>query len=86
MHPVMAEMLAAERIREMVAWGDGARRARQAREARRGRAARRAGTASTSQPGTQTGLPLPQPEAGRVPSSPAGQRSLAGSGSASKSR
>ena len=36
MHPVMTEKLAAERIRDMVARGDKARRARQARQARRG--------------------------------------------------
>ncbi len=34
MHPVMTEKLAAERIRDMVARGDNARRARQARQAR----------------------------------------------------
>ena len=33
MHPVMTEKLAAERIRDMVAQGDNARRARQARRA-----------------------------------------------------
>jgi hypothetical protein len=55
MHPVMTEMLAAERIREMVARGDAARcvrqarpgrqaaEARQGREDRRGRRGRRAG-------------------------------------------
>jgi hypothetical protein len=40
MHPVMTEILAAERIREMVARGDGAQRARQARQARAARQAR----------------------------------------------
>jgi hypothetical protein len=34
MHPVMTEKLAAERIREMVAQGDAARRARGAHHAR----------------------------------------------------
>jgi hypothetical protein len=45
MHPVMTEMLAAERIREMVARGDAARcarRARPGRQARQGRQGRRA--------------------------------------------
>jgi hypothetical protein len=37
MHPVMTEMLAAERIREMVARGDAARCVRQARPGRRDR-------------------------------------------------
>lgn len=41
MHPVMTERLAAERIREMVARGDGTRLARQARRASQARAARR---------------------------------------------
>jgi len=43
MHPVMTEMLAAERIREMVARGDAARCVRQARPGRR---AERAGHVS----------------------------------------
>ena len=37
MHPVLMEMLAAERVRDLVAQGDSARRARQARQARPGR-------------------------------------------------
>ena len=41
MHPVITEKLAAERIRDMVAQGDNARRARQSRPARQGRPARR---------------------------------------------
>ena len=40
MHPVMTEMLAAERIREMVARGDAARCVRQARPGRRARQGR----------------------------------------------
>ena len=39
MHPVMTELLAAERIREMVAQGDAARRARSAHRARHDRQA-----------------------------------------------
>ena len=45
MHPVMTEMLAAERIREMVARGDAARCVRQARPGRRARQAGQAGQA-----------------------------------------
>ena len=40
MHPVMTEKLAAEQIREMVARGDGARRAREAHRARHDQRAR----------------------------------------------
>jgi len=51
MHPVMTEMLAAERIREMVARGDAARCARQARPGRRARQAREAGQAHQGRQG-----------------------------------
>ncbi|WP_300609994.1 hypothetical protein [Trebonia sp.] len=37
MHPVMLQQLAAERVREMIADADDARRARQARRGRRSR-------------------------------------------------
>jgi len=37
MHPVILQQLAAERIREMIAYADDARRARQARHGRRSR-------------------------------------------------
>jgi len=50
MHPVMTEMLAAERIREMVARGDAARCVRQARPGRR---ARQAGQAGETRQGRQ---------------------------------
>ena len=49
MHPVMTEMLAAERIREMVARGDAARCVRQARPGRRARQAGQAGEAQGRQ-------------------------------------
>jgi hypothetical protein len=69
MHPVMTEILAAERIREMAARGDDARRAREARQARRARAARqarqvraahRSGQAPARRPGTQPAVPRPR--------------------------
>jgi hypothetical protein len=50
MHPVMTEMLAAERIREMVARGDAARCDRQARP---GRQARQAGQAAEARQGRE---------------------------------
>jgi hypothetical protein len=53
MHPVMTEMLAAERIREMVARGDAARCVRQARPGRR---ARQAGQAGDPRQGRQARL------------------------------
>jgi hypothetical protein len=63
MHPVMTEILAAERIREMVARGDDAQRARQARAARRARQARvahRSGLDPALRPGTQPAVPRPR--------------------------
>jgi hypothetical protein len=66
MHPVMTEILAAERIREMVARGDDAQRARQARQARAARRARQARAAHRSgldpalRPGTQPAVPRPR--------------------------
>ena len=51
MHPVMTEMLAAERIREMVARGDAARCVRQARPGRRARQAGQAGEARQGRQG-----------------------------------
>jgi hypothetical protein len=53
MHPVMTEMLAAERIREMVARGDAARCVRQARPGRRARQAGQAGQAGEARQGRQ---------------------------------
>ena len=53
MHPVMTEMLAAERIREMVARGDAARCVRQARPGRRARQAGQAGEARQGRRGRQ---------------------------------
>jgi hypothetical protein len=53
MHPVMTEMLAAERIREMVARGDAARCARQARPGRRARQAGQAAEARRGRRGRQ---------------------------------
>ena len=47
MHPFMTEKLAAERIRDLVAQGDNARRARQAR---RGRPARRGSPVGPARP------------------------------------
>jgi hypothetical protein len=47
MHPVMTEQLAAERIREMVARGDAARRARQGHRARHDQRARARRAAAT---------------------------------------
>jgi hypothetical protein len=72
MHPVMTEMLAAERIREMVARGDAARcarrarpgrRARQARQGRQGRRARaelRAGLEPATRAAIQPIVPRPR--------------------------
>jgi hypothetical protein len=72
MHPVMTEMLAAERIREMVARGDAARcarrarpgrRARQARQGRQGRQARaelRAGLEPATRAAIQPIVPRPR--------------------------
>ena len=48
MHPVLTEKLAAERIREMVARGDAARRAGDAHRARHGQRARGAGRLRTA--------------------------------------
>jgi hypothetical protein len=50
MHPVMAEKLAAEQIREMVARGDAARRGRDAHRARHDQRAR-GRRAAASRPG-----------------------------------
>jgi hypothetical protein len=69
MHPVMTEMLAAERIREMVARGDAARcarrarperRTRQARQARRARAELRAGLEPATRAAIQPIVPRPR--------------------------
>ena len=68
MHPAMMEMLAAERIRDMVAQGDNARRARQGRQAREARQAhedrrvpRPAGQVPDPEPRTQPLVPCPRP-------------------------
>jgi hypothetical protein len=50
MHPVMAEKLTAEQIREMVARGDAARRARDAHRARHDQRAQRR-RAAANRPG-----------------------------------
>jgi hypothetical protein len=69
MHPVMTEKLAAERIRDMLAQGAGARRASAARQARQARtarqarqvgAARRGGQAPAPRPGTPPVVPHPR--------------------------
>ena len=50
MHPVITEKLAAERIRDMLAQGDNARRARQARPARQARQGRRGSPVGPARP------------------------------------
>ena len=69
MHPVMTEKLAAERIREMVAQGDAARRARDAHRARHGqRAHGRRGAAHPAADRPAADRPAaPRPAADRTP-------------------
>ena len=57
MHPVMTEKLAAERIRDMVAQGDNARRARQARLDRHGHPARRGSPVGPARPAREVRRP-----------------------------
>ncbi len=57
MHPVMTEKMAAERIRDMVAQGDNARRARQARLDRHGRPARRGSPVGPARPAREVRRP-----------------------------
>ena len=57
MHPVMTEKLAAERIRDMVARGDNARRARQARQAGQARPARRGSPVGPARPAREVRRP-----------------------------